>query len=167
MRNKQNLTSKETKMKETRNYLSVLFTLVCVIALGLYIGGEFFDMDIAVLSGLSDQTRFILQTAAILLSLAIVPLSLRLFSLPKVRADLLQRKAAALKGWGALRLLMLGVILIGNTLLYYMLGYESAFCYLAIITALVMPFVVPTMKRCEAEIADVNAEECKEGVKGE
>ena len=32
-----------------------------------------------------------------------------------------------------------------------MLGYEPAFGYLAIITALVMPFVVPTMKRCEAE----------------
>lgn len=139
-------------MKKTRNYLAVLFTLICVIALGLYIGGEFLGMDIAVLSDVSDQTRFVLQTVAILLSLAVVPLSLKLFSLEKVKEDLMERKAGALKKWGTLRLLMLGVVLIGNTLLYYMLGYEPAFGYLAIITALVLPFVVPTAKRCEAEI---------------
>ena len=145
-------------MKETRNLLTVLFTLICVIALGLYIGGEFMDMDIAVFSDVTDQTRFVLQTVAILLSLAVVPLSLKLFSMQKVKADLLERKALALKKWGTIRLLMLGVILIGNTLLYYMLGYEPAFGYLAIITALVLPFVVPTMKRCEAETS-VNEEE--------
>ena len=144
-------------MKETRNLLTVLFTLICVIALGLYIGGEFLDMDIAVLSDVSDETRFVLQTVAILLSLAVVPLSLKLFSMKKVKADLLERKALALKKWGTIRLLMLGVILIGNTLLYYLLGYEPAFGYLAIITALVLPFVVPTMKRCEAETS-VNEE---------
>ena len=131
----------------------MLFTLICAIALVLYVGGEFMDMDIAMLSDVSDNTRFILQTAAILLSLAIVPLSLKLFSLRKVRADLIERKAMALKWWGTLRLLMLGVVLIGNTLLYYMLAYEPTFGYLAIITALVLPFVVPTMRRCEAETA--------------
>ncbi len=129
----------------------MLFTLICIVALALYIGGEFMGMDIAVLSDVSDETRFVLQTAAILLSLTVVPLSLKLFSMQKVKADLLERKDLALKKWGTIRLLMLGVILIGNTLLYYMLGYEPAFGYLAIITALVLPFVVPTMKRCEAE----------------
>lgn len=146
-------------MKKTRNYLALLFTLICAIALGLYIGGEFMGMDIAVLSGVSAETRFVLQTAAILLSLAVVPLSLKLFSLPKVKAELMGNDAGAggdgcapraLMRWGTLRLVMLGVILVGNTLLYYMLGYEPAFGYLAIITALVLPFVVPTMRRCEA-----------------
>lgn len=141
-------------MKQARNFLALLFTLICAIALGLYIGGEFMDMDIAVLSDASDQTRFILQTAAILLSLAIVPLSLRLFTIQKIKHDLLERKAEALKKWGALRLLLLGTVLIGNTLLYYMLAYEPAFGYLAVITALVLPFVVPTMARCLAETSE-------------
>ena len=141
-------------MKQARNSLALLFTLICAIALGLYIGGEFMDMDIAVLSDASDQTRFILQTAAILLSLAIVPLSLRLFTIQKIKHDLLERKAEALKKWGALRLLLLGTVLIGNTLLYYMLAYEPAFGYLAVITALVLPFVVPTMARCLAETSE-------------
>ena len=138
-------------MEKTRNLLAVLFTLICAAALGLYIGGEFLDMDIAVLSDASGQTRFAIQTAAILLSLALVPLSLRLFTMQKVKADLLERKAEALKKWGTLRIVMLGTVLIANTLLYYMLAYEPAFGYLAIITALVLPFVVPTMKRCLAE----------------
>lgn len=142
------------KMKKTRNILALQFTLICGVALGLYVGGEFMDMDIAVLSGVTDSTRFVLQTVAILLSLAVMPLSLRLFSLHKVRADLLSRKADALMGWGSLRLFMLGAVLISNTLLYYMLAYEPAFGYLAIITALVLPFVVPTMSRCEAETSD-------------
>ena len=161
-------------MKKTRNFLSLIFILVCAIALGLYIGGEFLHMDIAVLSDVSDQTRFIVQTAAILLSLAIVPLSLKLFTMEKVKAELqggntlytegtektenseapevTEGSAKALKKWGTIRLVMLGTVLIGNTLLYYMMGYEPAFGYLAIITALVMPFVVPTMRRCLSEV---------------
>lgn len=141
-------------MEKTRNLLAALFTLICAIALALYIGGEYLDMDIAVLSGVSSQTRFVLQTAAILLSLAIVPLSLRLFTMDRIKADLNERKAEALRKWGTLRLLMLGTVLVCNTLLYYMLAYEPAFGYLAVITALVLPFVVPTMKRCMAETAE-------------
>ena len=141
-------------MTKTRNLLAVLFTLICGVALVLYVGGEFFDMDIAVLSGVSDETRFVLQTAAILLSLAIVPLALKLFSMPKVHSSLMEGKSEALRKWGTVRLAMLGTVLIGNTLLYYMLGYEPAFGYLAVITALVLPFVVPTMRRCVAETTD-------------
>ncbi|MBP5338540.1 MAG: hypothetical protein J6Z14_04450 [Prevotella sp.] len=145
-------------MKETRNILAALFALICAIALALYIGGEFMDMDIAVLSDVDDGTRFVLQTVAILLSLAVVPLSLKLFSIQKVRDDLLERKAAALKKWGTLRLLMLGTVLVGNTLLYYLLAYEPAFGYLAIITALALPFVMPTMRRCLAETSQEPAD---------
>ena len=131
-------------MKETRNFLTTLFTAVCVVALGLYVCGEYLDMDLAVLSDASAGTRFALQTVAILLSLAVAPLSLRLFSLPKVRSDLMAHKASALRKWGSLRILMLGGALICNTALYYMFAYEPAFGYLAVMTALAMPFVFCT-----------------------
>ena len=139
-------------MKETRNFLVVLYSSICAVTLALYVGGEFLDVDIAVLGGVSAVTRYVVQVVSILLSLAVVPLSLKLFSLPAVHADLMERKAVALRKWGTLRLLMLGIILVGNTLLYYMLAYETAFGYLAVITALVMPFVTPTMRRCMAEV---------------
>lgn len=138
-------------MKKTRNILAAVFTVICIIALTLYIGGEFLDMDIAVLQGASQDMKFVVQTTDILLSLAIVPLSLYLFRIRSIRADLLTRKAPALLKWGLLRMMMLGVMLIANTLLYYLFGFESSFGYLAIITAMVMPFIVPTMKRCLAE----------------
>lgn len=141
-------------MEKTRNILSLVFGILCAIALALYVGGEFLDMDIAVLEDADQDTKFVVQTVTILMSLAVVPLALYLFRIPSVHADLVARQAPALLKWGLLRLLMLGVMLIGNTLLYYLFGFEPAFGYLAIITAMVMPFVVPTMKRCQSEISN-------------
>ena len=138
-------------MKKTRNILSIVFIIVCAVALALYIGGDFFDMDIAVLQEVDQNTKFTVQTVDILLSLAVVPTALYMFKKPAIHADLIARKAPALLKWGLLRLLMLGMMLIGNTLLYYLFGFEPAFGYLAVITAMVMPFVVPTIKRCVAE----------------
>lgn len=138
-------------MEKTRNILAAVFMLICVIALGLYVGGEFLDMDIAVLEDEGQDTKFVVQTVDILLSLAVVPTALYMFRKPAIHADLMARKAPALLKWGLLRLLMLGLLLVGNTLLYYLFGFEPAFGYLAIITAMVMPFVVPTMKRCLSE----------------
>ena len=138
-------------MKKTRNILSLLFAIVCAVALLLYVGGDFLDMDISILHDSSPNTKFTVQTIDILLSLAIVPLALYMFRIPSIHADLITHKAPALLKWGLLRLLLLGVMLISNTLLYYLFGFEPTFGYLAIITGMVMPFVVPTMKRCLAE----------------
>ena len=138
-------------MKKTRNILSIVFIIVCGVAAMLYVGGEFLDMDIAVLQDEDQNMKFTVQTVDILLSLAVVPTALYMFRKPAIHADLIARKAPALLKWGLLRLLLLGVMLIGNTLLYYLFGFEPTFGYLAIITAMVMPFVVPTMKRCLSE----------------
>jgi len=138
-------------MKKTRNTLAIVFTMICAISLALYVCGDFLDIDFAVFHNVDKNTMFTVQTIDILLSLAIVPLALYLFRIPKIHSDLLTLKAPALCKWGLLRLLMLGTILVGNTLLYYLFGFEPTFGYLAIITAMVMPFVVPTMKRCVVE----------------
>jgi hypothetical protein len=88
----------------------------------------------------------------ILLTLAAIPLGLRLFKFRKVADDLRQRGELALLKWGVLRLSMIGDLLVINTLLYYIFGFEPAFGYLAVICLLSMPFIVPTMSRCEAEV---------------
>ena len=41
-----------------------------------------------------------------------------------------------------------------NTLLYYFYAFEPAYGYLAVIILLSMPFILPTMSRCEAETKD-------------
>src|SRR5574344_2144285 len=87
-----------------------------------------------------DQKEFIVTAAMVLLVLAMVPLSLKLFKLRRVEAELQENKENALLKWGVTRLIMLIVPLLANTLLYY--AYMNTdFGYMAIIVAIVLPFI--------------------------
>lgn len=132
--------------------------LVAIPAL-LYVCCEFLGADMAFLAGVTPAPRYVASNAAIFLTLALLPWSLRLFRIPSVHADLVNRKAAALRKWGRLRLLTHGGLLIVNTLLYYLLGFESTFGYLAVVVLLTLPFVYPTMGRCLAETESDSQEE--------
>lgn len=85
-----------------------------------------------------------------LVTLAMIPLSLYLFKFGHVHADLLKRKEKALNLWGVLRLLMLLVPMIVNTLLYYMF-MQTTYGYMAIILLICLPFVYPSLGRCKAD----------------
>ena len=74
---------------------------------------------------------------------------MKLFKLRAVAKRL--RTPQALLCLGSLRLAMLTVPMVVNTLLYY-LFMNVAFGYLAIILALCIFFVFPSMSRCEAEV---------------
>ena len=63
------------------------------------------------------------------------------------------RQEPALKKWGILRLLLLEVPMFLNTLLYYMF-MQTTYGYLAIIAALSLPFVYPTLGRCMDEVEE-------------
>jgi len=138
-------------MKKTRNILTAFFCLPLLVAGYLYITGDFAHVDMAVWADASHQTVFIVSTVMILLTLTVIPLSLRLFRFKAIHSDLLTRKATALKKWGVIRLLMLGVTLIANTFFYYAFAFESTFGYLAAIILLCFAFVIPTMNRCLSE----------------
>lgn len=101
----------------------------------------------------SEQAEFLLTTMMELLTLAVIPLALKMFKFGRVKKDLLSRKADALRKWGMLRLLMLLVPLVVNTLLYYMYA-NTTFGYMAIILVIVLPFVYPSMNRCLAETSE-------------
>ena len=129
----------------------ILFWLFLSGAAVLYLCGDVMDMDFGLLAKASQEERFIVTTVMILLTLALVPLSLRLFKFRRVAADLVDRKERALRKWGKIRLTTLGLLLFANTLLYYLYGFEPSFGYLALVVLLSMPFVYPTMSRCMAE----------------
>ena len=129
----------------------VLFWGQLVVPTLLYVCGEFLHVDMAVLSECAPTWRYAVSTVMILLSLALIPLALRLFKFGKVRRDLAEHGAEALGKWGRIRLLMLGDLLLANTVLYYAFAYEPAFGYLAVVTLLTMPFVYPTKNRCLTE----------------
>ena len=137
-------------MKNVKNTLTVLLWTVLALALIVVV---LFETDVLMFgyyAGSGEQAEFLLTTMMELLTLAVIPLSLKLFKFPRVHADLVSRKAEALRKWGLLRLLMLLVPLLVNTLLSY--AYANvAFGYMAIILVIVLPFVYPSMERCQSE----------------
>ena len=143
-----------------------LFCCSLAVAAALYISGEFLHADMSVFAGASRQQSFICSTVMILLTIAMLPLSLRLFKFKRIASDLQQRKAPALLKWGSIRIIVLGTLLVVNTFLYYAFELEATYGYLAVVVMLCMPFVLPTRERCEAEVEkeeviseDVNDEE--------
>ena len=94
--------------------------------------------------------EFVLTTLMELLSLAAVFVGLRMFKKKRIHDDLTTRKALALRFWGLIRLCIIGLPLSLNVLFYY-LCMNTTFGYMAIIMALCLPFVYPTLNRCLTE----------------
>ena len=139
-------------MKKTRNLLMTIFSGALLLATLLYILGEFLNVDMGIFAENTREQRFICSTVMILLTIALLPLSLRLFKFKRISNDLQERKAPALAKWGTLRLCVMGALLVVNTFLYYAFEMEPSYGYLAVVTLLCMPFVIPTMSRCEEEV---------------
>lgn len=141
-------------MKRTQCKLMGFFITTIVVVVALVV---LFETDV-IASGLlagDNQTEFVFTTMMELITLGFAFLSLRLFKFGAIRADLFARKETALQKWGVLRLMLIQGPLWFNTLLYY-LYMSPTFGYLAIILALCLPFVYPSMSRC---IADTTEEE--------
>jgi hypothetical protein len=118
--------------------------------------GDYFEVDMAMVSDTetSKTSMYIVQMVMILLTLGLVPLSLRLFKFGRVHRQLVTQRESALLRWGFIRINILGLLLIANTLLYYIYAFEAAFGYLAVMVLLSMPFILPTMSRCQSEIEE-------------
>lgn len=128
----------------------IVYVAVLAVAGAVYVCGDFLDVDMSIWSQCK-QSNVIMQMLMVLLTLGLVPLSLRLFRFQRVHRSLQAHPAQSLLRWGVLRLSMLGFLLIANTSLYYLYGFEPAYGYLAVMTLLTMPFVLPTKSRCAAE----------------
>ena len=112
-------------VKKTRNILMALFCGFLLVAAILYICGEFLQLDMTIWDSPSREAQFICSTLMILLTIGLLPLSLRLFKFRHVSDDLVAHKATALARWGSVRLGCLGMLLVVNTFLYYALGFEA------------------------------------------
>lgn len=99
-------------------------------------------------------THLLTQMWMVVIALFGIPIALKLFSLKYVR-DQLQadesRAAAALLRWGTLRLAFIALPMVANMLCYYLFGADVRFFYLAVIDALAVCFIYPTLARCEQE----------------
>lgn len=95
--------------------------------------------------------EFVIATVMELLTIGLIPLALRLFKFKHIHRQLHQAaedvRRSSLLRYGSLRLNMLCLPLLVNTLLYY-LFMNVAFGYMAIILLLCLFFVYPSMARC-------------------
>lgn len=139
-------------MKETRNMLMTILIVAVAVTLGLV---ALYEADILE-SGIlveNKNSEFLLTALMELVTLGGVFLALRLFKFDMVHKLLMAQKERALKKWGLLRILLLVVPMVVNTLLYYMF-MNTTFGYMAIIQLLCLPFVLPTMERCLSEVEE-------------
>lgn len=104
----------------------------------------------------SSQQEFVITVFMELLTLLQIWLALRLFKFRMVHDDLMARKETALRKWGVLRLELLLLPMVANAL-FYELFMNTTFGYLAIIQLICLPFVYPSLARCESEVAPDNA----------
>lgn len=105
------------------------------------------------------EMLFICQIIFQLGTLALIPLALRLFKFRKIHEELINDTTpnhAKLLVYGMLRMDMLHFPMVINLMLYYFFMVPG-FGYMAIVLFLSSLFIVPTMKRCEAEVTESEA----------
>lgn len=140
-------------MRKTINYLKRLFWLELLFPLLVVV---VYEMDI-IYPGLlcaNVQINFVFKVIMELLTISIIPLTLYMFRIRLIEVDLSQKKEIALKKWGTIRLLSLGLVLFFNTLLYY-LFMSTEYGYLAIILLISMVFIYPSKEKCFSETRDL------------
>lgn len=137
-------------MKQTQTILKLQFWTDLTVTAVMAVLFETEVLSTGLLAGLSPNTELVITTLVELLSLLLIPVSLKMFKFKPVRQDLVQRKEQALRKWGVVRFGVLFSVLFVNTLLYY-IYMNTAFGYLAIITLLCLPFVYPSRDRCLTE----------------
>ena len=140
-------------MKEVSVKLTILFWTFVALSILTVVLFETNVLEFGYYASDNTQAEFLLTIMMEILTLAAIPVALKLFKFKKVRADLVSRKSEALRKWGILRLLLLLVPMLVNTLLYYAYG-KTTFGYMAIILLLTLPFVYPSKERCESEVSE-------------
>lgn len=136
-------------MKKVKKILLVEFAAILVVAALVIL---VFEVNVVWPGALAGQTKtdFFVECGMVLLTIVMIPFALRLFKMKKIESILFQKKEVALKKWGSIRIMMLGLPMIANILCYY-LFVNPGYSYLALILFLSMMFVFPTLEKCYAE----------------
>lgn len=129
----------------------LLFLFIAMIAISLAIV-TLYECDVLTAANYNGHGVSEYHTVMImeLLTICLIPFSLRLFKFKHVRRQLTSNAASALRKWGAIRLFMIALPMIINTILYYQF-MNVAFGYLAIICLLSLAFIYPSKAKCDQE----------------
>jgi len=124
-------------------YFSVLLTAGLIVLL--------FETNLLVGGGpLDPGTLYIVQMAGVLMTIVSIPVALKLMTFSKVRSQVKENEPRYCL-WSIIRLGMLSVPLFYNVLMYYFLGFETTFAYLALMCLVPFLFVWPSRGKMEYE----------------
>lgn len=144
------------ELKQVQRILMTNFLFMVVVTLllvALYESGLLEPTDLA-----GDGTLvFAITVVMEFVTIVVIPLALKMFSLKAVHRKLVSRKGDALLQWGTARINLLCLPMLINTFMYYQ-TMAPAFGYMAIILFLCLFFVYPSMDRCLDETEEQNKE---------
>ena len=92
------------------------------------------------------QYEFLSTISMELITIVFIPVALRLFKTKDVEKRLEEGNIKAFRKWGLLRILMITVPLVLNTLLYYSF-MNTTFGYMALILLICLPFIYPASRK--------------------
>ena len=135
------------KIKQVQRILMTNFLFVLLVGFLLVLLYETEILEPTNLAG--DVTLvYVITVAMEFLTIAVIPVALKLFSFKAIHRHLVTRKGDALLPLGTARLNMLCLPMLINTFMYYQ-TMAPAFGYMAIILFLCLFFVYPSVGRCE------------------
>jgi len=140
-------------MKRTKNILTILFWTLLAMSAIITLLFETGIMETGYMAAKKGNAEFILTVVFELLTLSIVPLSLKLFRFRFIKQNLVAGRETALAKWGMIRMTMLLLLLLLNVILYYMF-MNTSFAYMALIILICLPFIYPSMDRCLSEVEE-------------
>lgn len=108
----------------------------------------FYELDIlpsGMLAG-RPQDEFLSTISMELITIVFIPVALRLFKTKDVEKRLEEGNIKAFRKWGLVRILMITIPLVLNTLLYYSF-MNTTFGYMALILLICLPFIYPASRK--------------------
>ncbi len=140
-------------MQKTINKLRYTLIFCVVIAIAIV---TLFETSILLPGYFESNTEneFVITTIMELLTIIAIPAALRLFRFKKVKQALEKEQEKALLRWGLVRIFMIALPMIVNTLLYYIFELSTTFAYMALALFVTLMFVIPTIDNCQSETSD-------------
>ncbi len=135
-------------MDKIRRILTVAFWLPVLVSLAVIV---IYECELALPGqwSVDKVLEYYLAIAMEIVTICLIPLSLRLFKLNFVRKSIELDALRGMRLWGSLRIAMLTLPMVANIWLYYQF-VNVAFGYMGIIGLLCLVFVYPSETRCNS-----------------
>ena len=133
----------------------MLQTILCISVAISLIMVVIFENDIIIpgFCAAFGRDEFITATIMELITICSIPVALRTFKFGFVKKQVVANGEKSLHFWSMLRMCVLCVLMVINTLLYYVF-MNVAFGYMGIITFLIIFLIFPTMERLKREMEE-------------